>query len=333
MDKQAKTLAVLGAVLVLCGGVYGALRIWNGRQEAPDETVHVTEVSDISGLSFTANDGEVLSFTKNGDDWSWDGDAAFPADADKLDALADDIGELDAVRAIPDPEALSAYGLDAPTRTASVTGADGETVTVLLGSSVDEGCYAAVEGDEGTVYTISSALPDALDVGLMDLAQPEDIPDLTEDDISSIRWEKDGTVLTLAKTDEAVTTEDEDGNASESVEHHWSVDGEPVPDGNSALSSFLSELSYLRFSSCYHYQADEAAMASCGLDAPALRLTVDYGDGQSLTLDVGLADGDGTYRFARLEGSDAIQRLPATTAEVLEDLSRESLLAAPDSAS
>ena len=39
MTKQTKTLTVLAAALVVCGGAYAALRVWNDRQAQIDDTV------------------------------------------------------------------------------------------------------------------------------------------------------------------------------------------------------------------------------------------------------------------------------------------------------
>ena len=120
MTKQTKTLAVLAAALVVCGGAYAALRVWNGQQAQIDDTVYVTQLSDLTALSFTNAQGE-LSFTKAEDVWQYDGDDAFPADQEAVEDLAEQVGSLAAIRVIDDPEDLSAYGLDEPALQASVT--------------------------------------------------------------------------------------------------------------------------------------------------------------------------------------------------------------------
>ena len=63
MTKQTKTLAVLAAAIVVCGGAYAALRVWNDRQAQMDDTVYVTQLSDFTAISFTNGQGE-LSFTR-----------------------------------------------------------------------------------------------------------------------------------------------------------------------------------------------------------------------------------------------------------------------------
>ena len=77
MTKQTKPLTVLAAALVVCGGAYAALRVWNDRQAQIDDTVYVTQLSDLTALSLNNGQGE-LSFTKAEDVWQYDGDDAFP---------------------------------------------------------------------------------------------------------------------------------------------------------------------------------------------------------------------------------------------------------------
>lgn len=57
MTKQTKTLTVLAAALVVCGGAYAALRAWNAQQAAADDTVYVTQLSDFTGLALTNGQG------------------------------------------------------------------------------------------------------------------------------------------------------------------------------------------------------------------------------------------------------------------------------------
>ena len=60
MTKQTKTLAALAAALVVCGGAYAALRVWNDQQAQVDDTVYVTQLSDFTGLTLTNSAGTLL---------------------------------------------------------------------------------------------------------------------------------------------------------------------------------------------------------------------------------------------------------------------------------
>ena len=332
MTKQTKTLAALAAALVVCGGAYAALRVWNDRQAQIDDTVYVTQLSDFTALSFTNGQGE-LSFTKAEDAWQYDGDDAFPADQEAVEDLAEQIGSLAAIRVINDPEDLSAYGLDEPALQASVTARDGTAVTLLLGDVSDSYCYAK-RTDSDTVYTISTDLPENLEsLELLDLAAIPDFPDLRTDTISSLTWESGGTTLTLTKTEtETAGTENGDSSAdasssSEETEPAWDVNGTAIPSDNSAFTSLMAQISSLAFDACYDYKGEADTLAECGLDTPVGVLTVTYGEGETLTLTIGALDGTGDSYYAQLSGDPAVYLLSADSVDTLVSLSAQELTA------
>lgn len=328
MTKQTKTLTVLAAALVVCGGAYAALRVWNDRQAQIDDTVYVTQLSDLTGLSLTNGQGE-LSFTKAEDVWQYDGDDAFPADQEAVEDLAEHIGSLAAIRVIDDPEDLSAYGLDEPALQASVTAGDGTAVTLLLGDVSDSYCYAK-RTDSDTVYTISTDLPENLEsLELLDLAAIPDFPDLGTDTISSLTWESGGTTLTLTKTENEDSSADA-SSSSEETEPAWDVNGTAIPSDNSAFTSLMAQISSLAFDACYDYKGEAETLAECGLDTPVGVLTVTYGEGETLTLTIGALDGTGDSYYAQLSGDPAVYLLSADSVDTLISLSAQELTAAED---
>ena len=331
MTKQTKTLTVLAAALVVCGGAYAALRVWNDRQAQIDDTVYVTQLSDLTGLSLTNGQGE-LSFTKAEDAWQYDGDDAFPADQEAVEDLAEQIGSLAAIRVIDDPEDLSAYGLDEPALQASVTAGDGTAVTLLLGDVSDSYCYAK-RTDSDTVYTVSTDLPENLEsLELLDLAAIPGFPDLGTDTISSLTWESGGTTLTLTKTENGDSSADA-SSSSESVEETepaWDVNGTAIPSDNSTFTSLMAQISSLAFDACYDYKGEADTLAACGLDTPVGVLTITYGEGETLTLTIGALDGTGDSYYAQLSGDPAVYLLSADSVDTLVSLSAQELTAAED---
>lgn len=328
MTKQTKTLTVLAAALVVCGGAYAALRVWNDRQAQIDDTVYVTQLSDLTGLSLTNGQGE-LSFTKAEDVWQYDGDDAFPADQEAVEDLAEQIGSLAAIRVIDDPEDLSAYGLDEPALQATVTAGDGTAVTLLLGDVSDSYCYAK-RTDSDTVYTVSTDLPENLEsLELLDLAAIPGFPDLGTDTISSLTWESGGTTLTLTKTENEDSSADA-SSSSEETEPAWDVNGTAIPSDNSAFTSLMAQISSLAFDACYDYKGEAETLAEWGLDTPVGVLTVTYGEGETLTLTIGALDGAGDSYYAQLSGDPAVYLLSADSVDTLVSLSAQELTAAED---
>lgn len=335
MTKQTKTLAALAAALVVCGGAYAALRVWNDQQAQVDDTVYVTQLSDFTALSFTNAQGE-LSFTKAEDAWQYDGDASFPADQEAVEDLAEQVGSLAAIRVIDDPEDLSAYGLDEPALQASVTAGDGTAVTLLLGDVSDSYCYAK-RTDSDTVYTVSTDLPENLEsLELLDLAAIPGFPDLGTDTISSLTWESGGTALTLTKAEaETAGTESGDSSAdasssSEETEPAWDVNGTAIPSDNSTLTSLMAQISSLAFDACYDYKGEADTLAECGLDTPVGVLTVTYGEGETLTLTIGALDGTGDSYYAQLSDDQAVYLLSADSVDTIISLSAQELTAAEE---
>lgn len=337
MTKQTRTLAVLAAALVVCGGAYAALRVWNDRQAQVDDTVYVTQLSGLTALSFTNAQGE-LSFTKADGTWQYDEDEAFPADQDALEDLAEQVGTLAAIRVIDDPEDLSAYGLDEPALQASVTGGDGQTAELLLGDVSGSYCYAKLEGSD-TVYTVDTALFEALeDLELLDLVDIPLFPALGTDNITSLTWESGEIALTLTKTEAEAAGEDaedpsEDSGASSSEESTdeeepaWDVNGAAIPSDNSTFTSLIAQLSALAFDSCYDYKGEADTLAACGLNEPVGVLTVHYGDGESFTLTLGALDGTGDSYYVQLDGDPAVYLLSADSVSTLTSLTQADLTA------
>ena len=331
MTKQTKTLAALAAALVVCGGAYAALRVWNDQQAQVDDTVYVTQLSDLTGLSLTNGQGE-LSFTKAEDAWQYDGDDAFPADQEAVEDLAEQIGSLAAIRVIDDPEDLSAYGLDEPALQATVTAGDGTAVTLLLGDVSDSYCYAK-RTDSDTVYTVSTDLPENLEsLELLDLAAIPDFPDLGTDTISSLTWESGGTTLTLTKTENGDSSADASSSSesAEETEPAWDVNGTAIPSDNSTFTSLMAQISSLTFDACYDYKGEAETLSACGLDTPVGVLTVTYGEGETLTLTIGALDGAGDSYYAQLSGDPAVYLLSADSVDSLISLSAQELTAAEE---
>ena len=71
----------------------------------------------------------------------------------------------------------------------------------------------------------------------------------------------------------------------------------------------------LSFSGLQAYQPDDEDLAACGLETPALTLTVSYEEGVINTLLIGGQNDDGDY-YAQLEGGD-ICILPSSQVDSL----------------
>ena len=173
MKKKRLIVAVI--VLILCIGAYAGVRSLHLDEEAQEqeETVYMYQ-TDADGITAFVSGGETLSFTKTDGTWSYDGDSSFAADQTTLSSMASALAQIEAEQALEEPEALSEYGLDAPSNTITVSTADG-TDTLYIGNENEAagGYYAKLEGGD-TVYLIGTSLPSRFDCTLDSLEETEE---------------------------------------------------------------------------------------------------------------------------------------------------------------
>lgn len=269
--KKKRTKLILGAAsLCLLGGAYGILRYGNRQAELAAEanqydTILEVDEQRISSLSFQAGE-DTLTFLRDGDSWSLQGDDSFPVDADALSDLLSYLTPLQAVRTLEDITDASDYGFSDPQNEFSIVDEDGGETTVTIGATNDStgDDYLMLNGNETTIYTVSDNLRSAVSDDLYDYAKSEDLPSLLTNDVTGISLtDSSGRLLyelTLDETSDSWSVTDGDGKEDEG-------DEETIED---ALSSFTSSLYYMSF--LEHNCADWAAY---GLDEPQT-LTVTY---------------------------------------------------------
>ncbi len=278
--KKGKRLLVLLAVAVAFGvGAY-ALNASLKQQEAAKEavqetpkTVLVTIAADSAAkLSYTLH-GETVDLAKDTGAWAYAPRAAFALDTAKVDAMLSSLASVEAVRQVTDSDASKAdYGLAQPALTVTVTDTAGAVQTVALGdkNTTTGDYYAAVEGKPG-VYTVSADLYNAFDLRLMQLLTAEAFPTIGTDAVTGLAA-SDGTHLMALEYHES-------GDVSAySSAFQWfrNQGGALSPVNPDAVSSYLTAATGVAYVGT---AADSKAdLASYGLDAPKLTLTLTYTD-------------------------------------------------------
>lgn len=321
--RQIRNLITAVIALGVCVGAFFGLRGWNAARKEKEKAndIYLFQTEELNSLSFTDTEGQKLTFTKTGEDWSYS-DERFPLDTTKLNTLINSISALKAVRRIDKPEALSNYGLDAPSKVVEAADAQ-QSVTISLGNAAESNMYAR-KNDEKEVYVISNALSSALEVKLLDLAEIPSFPILSEATIEKITLSGAADPLVLQKktvTSESTEacTEGEDctdgsRTKSETVYSWTDGEGKEVASDDARLTGMLTALQQLQFSACADYDADAQEMSAYGLDEP-VTLTVDYTEG-SLTLAIGSkAEGTEDSVYATLNGSSSVYDLPQTSVD------------------
>ena len=183
---KGKKLILVLALLVVCLAAYFAVRQLNLEETNAEETdiiyINQAETDEIIGFSFV-NNGETLSFTKDGETWKYDGNEALSMNQVSMTSMVAMLAKIEAENKLEDHEALSEYGLDTPSNTITITTKEG-TKELLIGNENEavDGYYAMINGED-IVYLISSTLPNKFNCSLDTLEETETETEETETEI------------------------------------------------------------------------------------------------------------------------------------------------------
>ena len=150
------------------------------------------------GAGLRAGGDGPLPFAKGGDGlWYSVDEPDFPLEQSCLTDLEETLSALKAVKVIRDPEEDASYGLDA--RAARRRGAVRRDYGVLLVGERRQRRLLRQAGGRRIRSTISSALMDGTDMGLMEMIALEEFPVVTEANAVSITLSLDGETRTLPR--------------------------------------------------------------------------------------------------------------------------------------
>ena len=177
MRAKRRTLLVLLGLIVLAAAALALLTWANRREEqaasaAGEGTIPLSSfaVEDLTALEYTWQ-GETVSLSYDGTDWTLSDDPDYHLDQTKCDAMAAALADLKAKRRL-DAQPGEDYGFAAPLLTVSVT-ASGQTDTFTFGdtNTITGDVYLQKEGEDA-VYTAASAKAGCFEYGKADLFEP-----------------------------------------------------------------------------------------------------------------------------------------------------------------
>ena len=262
--KRYKRIAVLLAVLVAaCLATFAVSRYEQHQEQiaASGQTVLSIDPDTVTALSWTVGE-ESLAFHKD-ESWLYDGDEAFPVDADKVADKLELFREFAAAFIIEDVEDYAQYGLDDPEGTISLTAGE-QSYEIKLGnfSRMDEQRY--VDIGDGNVYLAVTDPMDSFTGELSDMVRNDEIPAF--DTVSHITF--------AGAESYTVTCEEDSGKSYAAEDVYFDQNGDPLD--TDLVSSYLSALSGADLSTYYTYNATEEDLQQTGLADPELTVTVDY---------------------------------------------------------
>ena len=268
MTRKARLLLLTGILVVAVGAAVGVSLTEQQREEIQEsgEVVFQLPVDDATALSWTYTNEESgetsLSFHRDGS-WSYDEDAAFPVDGEKVQELLDQFAQLRAAFVIQDVTDYAQYGLEDPVCTIGITAGDTD-YEILVGSYSEMDSQRYLSLGDGNVYLVNEDPMDVYEATLDDFLLNDEIPVFTDVESVSFTGAENQTVR-----------RDENGDSYREEDDYY-LDGRPLDTDK--LDSYLSHLSSMGLSSYATYKAAEEDLAEYGLDDPELTVTVEYPD-------------------------------------------------------
>jgi hypothetical protein len=210
--------------------------------------------------------------------WSYDEDADFPVDEDKINELLAMFEDFGVSFIIENVEDFGQYGLDDPVCTINLETAD-KSVTVELGtfSTMDSERYVSI-GD-GNVYLVKTDPYDSFDVELSALIDNDEIPDVSN--ATEIIYTASGD----GESGDVIYDENLGSVCADDV--YYLADGsEKKPLDTDNVSAYLRKLTYLGLSDYATYNASADDLVSYGLSSPELSLVISYTDADENPQDI-----------------------------------------------
>lgn len=261
MKRYKRILVLLGVLAACCAATFALTRYEEHKEEiaVSGQTVLAVDPDTVTAVSWTV-DGESLAFHKD-EAWQYDGDAAFPVDAEKIGEKLDVFADFAAAFTIENVEDYAQYGLDDPAGAITLTAGE-TTYEIKLGdfSQMDEQRY--VDIGDGNVYLAASDPMDAFGTELSEMILDDTVPDF--DTVSRIAF---------AGAENYEIDYDTDG-VSYSEDDVYFAGGEPLD--TSLVESYLAALSGADLSTYATYNATDDELEAMGMNDPELTVTVDY---------------------------------------------------------
>lgn len=307
MRAKRRTLLVLLGLIVLAAAALALLTWYDRREEqaasaAGEGTIPLSSfaVEDLTALEYTWQ-GETVSLSYDGVDWTLSDDPDYHLDQTKCDAMAAALADLKAKRRL-DPQPGEDYGFAVPLLTVTVTAA-GQTDTFTFGdtNTITGDVYLQKEGEEA-VYTAASAKAGCFEYGKADLFEPFNPAGLTASRLERIEYTRSGGETVRLQ---AVSVPDAEKSADSSAYTTvWRLEGEP----DAALDEEKTDALLSALSGYVTGQITGADPSACGFDQPLVTLSAS--DGEKVYALTYAAGTDGYYLM--VEGDSSIYTVDGT---------------------
>lgn len=174
--KQLITLITLFAFLLFAYIGLGNYNKAEAEKEEEANTISINEFAsdEVSAFSYDYN-GETYSYTKNGEDWLYDGDTSLDMEESLIISMLDTAGSLLGEDMVSEYESLDTYGLENPAKTIGITMTDGTQITIKVGNYNDiVGLYYLMLEGDSNLYLVDGTILNTFEISYTSLEYVEE---------------------------------------------------------------------------------------------------------------------------------------------------------------
>ncbi|RKJ04918.1 DUF4340 domain-containing protein [bacterium D16-54] len=261
--KRNRKLAVLVILLVCISlAAFGV-----NKYEEQKEVIKNSDEIILEVAGDKVNTGS-FGFHRNDEGkWLYDEDEAFPVDEEKIGALLGLFEEFGVSFIIEEVEDFGQYGLDTPVCTIRMETKE-KNYEIRLGnfSAMDSERYVSI-GD-GNAYLVKKDPLEQFEIEISDMIKHDEIPELEKvTGISFSGGEPE------RKEPERIIYEEDSTDSYLKEDVYFMEQGEL---DTARVKNYLDAIRNLDLKDYINYKVSENDLASYGLDAPELSITVDY---------------------------------------------------------
>lgn len=334
-NKRTRNLLILFVVLIAACAAYfiidkagaasQAKKESEAARESEENRIWLTQIDDLTSIQIN-NDKGTLTFHKKDDTWYEKADEKFPVNQTALGTLADTLSYMEATRKLEGADAPADYGLLEDALSVTVTDAKGVSSTIYIGNAVGDEYYAKISGSD-TIYTVSSSLYSQITgKALYDFVQLESLPNVTSDEITSVKITANDktylyTKIPSEESGETAETDTAEPKESEAAKTKWQlkVDGkeEDIEDETS-VTGLISAITGLSISGCINYNASESELEEYYLKDPEMTIQYTYEteEGEkTAAIYIGSMTSDSQSYYILLNQSSAINMMSAESVQ------------------
>lgn len=328
MKRSDRLMVLAGVLCAACAVTFGVVRTNEHKEKIKnsDEVILTIPADTVTALSWETGKDQ-LSFHKE-ETWTYDEDAAFPVDEEKIGELLGIFEKFGVSFVIEDVEDYGQYGLDDPEAVIRLEAGE-EQHEILLGdfSAMDSERYVSI-GD-GNAYLVKEDPLDPFSIGLSGVIKNDQVPAM--DRVERIRFSG-------PEDYEVFYEKDSDATYSPGDVYFTSGGEKTLPLDTSRVTAYLNTIMGLGLSDYASYNVTEEELSGYGLDAPQLVVETEYttenedGKEESGTFTLSVSrdpkekeEDDPVTAYARVGESPIIYRLSYGDYEELMKMTRSDL--------